>query len=470
MRRNEVKLMGNFWRAVGVCAVMGMAMTLGAAAETVTGTVTNRTTGKPSDGDTIAAINLSVGMDEIAKATSDSRGKYKLSLPEGGQFLLHITHKGAEYFARVPPGQKSVDIDVYDSATHVDGISGEAIVLRAETDATGKTLDMGMNMFVNNASSPQKTQYGGNTFDFYLPKGAVIVESLASAPGGMPTQSPVVPVDGNGHYAFTFPIRPGETRFQVSYTLPYNGKQQFAIKQTLPTSDVAIMLPKSIKFQGNGATQFQPINDDVNLQTYDAHQPSYTQPVEFTISGTGQLPQAQDTQQGGGAAGGADASGGGPQMGGNTPANDTRPGGGLGTPIDTPDPLTKYKWWILGALGLALVAAAGFLLSSKPATPTNASNPAGDTTMSGNTQFFGGAPLSALRDELFALETERLQGKISEEQYAAHKGALDVLMRRVLSRNEQSLAGSPLIAGSPFQSASQSDPRLPGDSGDPTKT
>jgi hypothetical protein len=47
-------------------------------------------------------------------------------------------------------------------------------------------------------------------------------------------------------------------------------------------------------------------------------------------------------------------------QGGNAAANDTRPGGGLGVPIDTPDPLNKYKWWILGAITLVFAVGAGF--------------------------------------------------------------------------------------------------------------
>jgi hypothetical protein len=464
-------------RLLFLLAVFALAATFSASASKVSGTVTNKTTGKPSDGDTIAAINLSQGMDEIAKATSDSHGRYHLTVPDGGQILLHVTHKGAEYFARVPPGSSSVDIDVYDSATRVDGISGEATVMQMETDTAGRTLNVTANMSVSNASLPAMTQYGGNTFDFYLPKNAVIVESLASAPGGMPTQSPVKTLDANGHYAFTFPVRPGETRFQVSYTMPYSGKQAFAIKQTLPTADVAVMLPKSIQFQGNGPTQFQAINDDVSLQTFDAHQPAFSQPVEFTLSGTGQLPQAQD-ETGNGGQGGADQSGGAtgstPSQMGGSGANGTGPGGGLGTPIDTPGPLTKYQWWILGALALALVAGAGFLLSSRPpahATAVAASNTGGGQIMNDPTsQYYGGASLGAIKDELFQLETERLHGKLTEEQYAMQKGALDILMRRILARHDQNIAGTPIMSESPFQSVGDDGHNMPGNAGDPTKT
>src|ERR1035441_5562375 len=156
------------------------------------GQILLRTTGKPSAGDTIAVINTAQSMDEIAKATSDAQGRFSVNAPDGGQILLHITHSGAEYFKSVQPGAGSADIDVYDSAKKIDGIAGEALVLRAETDAAGKTLNVAENFFVQNTSAPARTEYGGNTFDFYLPKGAQVSETLASSPGGLPTNSKVV--------------------------------------------------------------------------------------------------------------------------------------------------------------------------------------------------------------------------------------------------------------------------------------
>jgi len=281
-------------KRTSLAALCLAAFTATAMAASLSGTVTNRTTGKPSKGDTIALINTAQSMDEIAKVTTDAQGKFQVNAPDGGQILLHITHAGAEYFKSVPPETPSVDIDVYDSAPKVDGIVGEALVFRAETDASGKTLHVTQNYFVQNSSAPAKTQYGGNTLEFFLPPGAQITQTMASAPNGLPTTVEVKAVDaGSGHYAFTFPIRPGETRFQVAYTLPYSGKQDFSLKLTVPTGDVAVMLPKSMQFQGQGQTQFQSISPDVSAQTYDAHTPPFAQPIQFSISGTGQLPQAR---------------------------------------------------------------------------------------------------------------------------------------------------------------------------------
>src|SRR6202012_552206 len=93
------------------------------------------------------------------------------------------------------------------------------------------------------------------------------------------------------------------------------------------------------------------------------------QELAFTVSGTGSMPrEAQNgPQQGAGA----------DQSSTATPGN--TPGGGIGEPINTPDPLSKYKWWILGGIGLLFLAAAGFLLRKPPAGATTAYTPSTGT-------------------------------------------------------------------------------------------
>jgi hypothetical protein len=42
--------------------------------------------------------------------------------------------------------------------------------------------------------------------------------------------------------------------------------------------------------------------------------------------------------------------------------------------------------------------------------------------------------MAALKEELFALETDRLQGKVSDAEYGEQKAALEVVLRRALNR------------------------------------
>jgi hypothetical protein len=301
------------------------------------------------------------------------------------------------------------------------------------------------NFFVKNDSNPPRTQFGKDAYPIYLPPDAKIEASAAMGPAGMPVASSPIPTGEKGHYAFVFPVRPGETRFQISYTLAYNGSYKFTPQLALPTQNMAIMLPKTMKFEG--ASPFQANDIDANAQTFLAKDLKPSQPVSFTVSGEGVMPR--DTQQqGGGDAAGAGAGG---AAGAGTPASaegDTRPGIGLGAPIDTPDPLQKYKWWILSGLALVLVIAAAFFLRGKPAESATAAEPAPSplvpTPVSSHV-FASAIPtasaadprgplLAALKDELFSIETERLEGKISESEYLELKSAFEVVLRRALAR------------------------------------
>src|ERR1035437_8457829 len=170
--RTSTRTLRTFSSAIFLLLGCMMLCAATALASTLTGVVTDRTTGKPSAGGTIAVINTAQSMNEVAKTTSDAQGRFHVTAPDGGQTLLHVTHRGAEDFKSVPPGTSDVQIDVYDSAVKIDGISAQALVLRAETDAGGKSLNLVESFFVQNAATPPRTEYGGNTLDFYLPKGA----------------------------------------------------------------------------------------------------------------------------------------------------------------------------------------------------------------------------------------------------------------------------------------------------------
>ena len=119
--------------------------------------------------------------------------------------------------------------------------------------------------------------------------------------------------------------------------------------------------------------------------------------------------------------------------GGQAAANDNRPGGGLGAPIDAPDPLYKYRAIILGAFAVVLVMG-GFYVVSKTnhrQHPAVAEGPRVDAPVTGDRSTI---LLEAMKEEFFQLEVDRQQGKVSEEEYAKAKAALDETMRRALAR------------------------------------
>jgi len=140
-------------------------------------------------------------------------------------------------------------------------------------------------------------------------------------------------------------------------------------------------------------------------------------------------------------------------MGGSQPAaNDNRPGGGLGAPVDAPDPLHDYRAYILGAFALVLVMGGAYIVSKSNARPhpatagaSSVGMMAGDSSMAAEVTDHR-APaaaqrdrntllLEAMKEELFQLEVDRQQGKVSSEEYAKAKAALDETIKRALARN-----------------------------------
>jgi hypothetical protein len=394
---------------------------------TVTGVVHNKTTNRPDAGDEVVLIGLTRNMQELAHTRTDAGGHYSIALPDTSMHLIRVDHEKAAYFAPVAPGTTHMDVNVYDVAPKVTGVTTEADTLRLETDAQG--LHVVESYFVNNASTPPRTQFGPKAYEIYLPAAAQLETAIAMGPGGMPVASSPVPVSDRGHYAFIFPVRPGETRFQVSYHVPYSGDLTFQPRVSLPTGNFAVILPKSMQFNA-GATPFQSVSDDPNAQTFVAKNVQPSQTPAFSISGNGSLPG--DASQGQSSSAQADSAA------PTAAASDTRPGIGLGAPIDTPDPLSKYKWWILSGVGLILVVGAAFFLRSGGSTmsKSEASEPPklSQATIAPTPSLW----LAALKEQLFALETEWLQKKISEAEYREQRMALDVLLKRALSRESLS--------------------------------
>ena len=410
-----------------------------ALAASITGTVTNKTTNKPAAGDDVVLIRLAQGMQEATRTKTDARGRFTLDVPdEGSVHLVRVTHDKANYFRPAPPGTQSVEVEVFNATAHVNGITGEADVMRIQTEPGGAGLRVVENFFVKNDSTPPMTQFSDRPFEFFLPAGAIVEGSAALGPGGMPVQAAPVPLgDEPNHYAFIFPIRPGETRFQITYKLPYTGSLKLTPRLVLPTDTIAIMMPKSMKFAPGPSTSYTPVTEDTTAQTNVARNVVPSQPIDFTVSGQGQLPRDPAPNATGSGANDAPSQGvtstatGAP----GSAATDTRPGGGLGTPIDPEginDPWAKYKWWIIGGLGLALAAGAGIMLKAPGARP---GIPVPATPINTHT-----ALLQALKDELFAVESERLQGKLSDTHYAELKSALETVLRRALTRAEPASA------------------------------
>lgn len=431
-------------RLLASTAALGFFLAAAAAhAATISGTVTDKTTGKPAAGDVVELVNPMTGMTKVASATTDAAGHYSINNPNSGPALLRAVHQGAEYFIAAPEGGGPGDIAVYDVAAKAPAVHIEADVLEIESD--NGQLKVTERYFVHNLSSPPVTQWSKKSFQVVLPPDATLDGVGAQRPSGLPTTVKMDPDGPKGHFSFNFPIQPDDgdkdTLFEIAYHLPYSsGSYTFKSQLSLPSDNLAVLLPKSMSFANGAGASFTLVPQDPNVQTYLYRNVQPGREIAFTVSGTGAIPrdqqgQAPQASDAGGQAGGPAAAGG-------------QPGGGIGTPINTPDPLSKYKWWILGALALLLAAAAAFFLRKPPTDgvagePSEAGALAASVARSTAAAAYQSpvsaatrstALLNALKEELFALESEKISATISAEEYAKQKAALEIVLKRALDK------------------------------------
>jgi hypothetical protein len=194
-----------------------------------------------------------------------------------------------------------------------------------------------------------------------------------------------------------------------------------------------------MQFAPAGNVQFASMPDDTGANVQVVTNAKAGAPIAFTVSGTGTL--ADENGPGGGSPQQAQT-GGGMMGGGAMMGSGGGPGGGLGKPIDSPDPLSHYRWPLLGGLTAALAVGGVYMARRHSPAPALAeSAPVSPVSSVVNISALEQTPqphrsllLEAMKEELFQLEVERQQGRITEEEYSKAKAALDYTLKRALSR------------------------------------
>jgi hypothetical protein len=381
-------------------------------AQTLTGQVTNGTTGKPASGDRVALISVGQGMEEVAHTRVDARGHFPFPLADSGPYLIRAVHQGVAYHRMAPPGTNSVAVQVFDVSPKVEGITVTADVMRLQ--AQGGEL-RGTRLFaVNNASNPPRTLMHGSNFQFFLPDGAVIDQGMATTAGGQPVKLFPVSERDKNRYGFVFPLRPGETEFQVAFHMAYRGELSVDPRALYGAEHFVVMVPKTMLFTAAPGAVFQAMEDprqaDALVRVMSNTRAG--QPLSFTISGSGTLNDPGD-----------DSLGAPHPVGRETvapPARASRPGGGLSSTSVAAHPVEKYRWYILGGIFLLLGGAVVYAIRRRPsAAPSNRSD----------------LLLEQIKNKLFQLEVEHQQGRISRRQYKRARAALDQTLDRAIKRS-----------------------------------
>jgi len=439
---------------IALVAIASLVLAAMCTAQTLTGTVKNATTNKPGAGDEVVLLSLGQGMEEAGRTKADDKGSFSFKLDGQGPHLIRVIHQDVTYHRMAPPGTTSVEVEVYDVSKKVEGIAVIADIMRLQSG--NGTMQIERTFAVQNNSKPPRTQMSERNLEFYVPEGAKIQEGQAMTAGGQPVNSAPVPVGDNARnrYSFLFPLRPGESRFNVVYTLPYTGSVNIDPKLIYPLEHFVAIAPKAMQFAPANPGSYKstpfPGQPDANVEV--ASNIQVGQQMAFKLTGEGELAAPADQsgqQEGQGASAGQQA--------------DNRPGGGIGPPTEAPDPLQRYRWWIIGGFAAVLIIGGVFVASRQQAANRQARSTAALSTIEEVEDFEVPVPkrdrgtpvspavaetprlrtqpssklLEGLKEELFELEVEHKQGRITQEEYEKTKAALDHTLERALKRESQ---------------------------------
>jgi hypothetical protein len=379
------------------------------AGETIAGKVHNDTTGRPSAGDEVILLRLDGGMQEEARTHTDAQGAFSLTVTvPNASHLVRVLHQGVSYDETLR-GNAPLEISVNDSVRTIPGLSGSLGIVRIESE--GDRLKI-MEMYViSNASSPPVTQWKPHNFEISLPPHAAIDSVTAKRAAGMLwVNLAPAPVKGRkDQFSLDFPIKPGDTLFKIAYHLPYDGAATLHLKVPYPIKEFAVAHPPSMQFKALRAESFKSPGIVQGLKLEQAAGKVLVGDVPaFEISGIGAAVPPADAKIP------VSPSAAPPAPVAAAPES-VAPAAAHGTPAVQS---RKDSWIVVLVLGV-LSAAGVFLLwrsRRKTVSPSVA--------------------VESLKEELFRLETRKLHGTVSAEEYESTRKALDLSLQRALARGK----------------------------------
>lgn len=270
----------------------------------VDGTVVNQTTGRPEPGADVSVFNLSQsGPELLDSAKSDANGHFSINKTlEMGPHLIEVQHGGITYNTMVPPGRPSTDLrlDVYDSTKDPAAapVSQHIVFL----EPSGRQLGVTETYFFNNTGKKTYDDPNG-TLRFFVPPAAAkdSIKVNATEPRGMALEQAPTESKQKGTYSISFPIKPGETRIDVAYTMPATDPAKFASQVYYQGPPTRLVVPSGVTLQGEGLNSLGA-EPQTQANLYEIPAPAF----EVTVQGTGSLQGAQNAGGGDGAAASSD--------------------------------------------------------------------------------------------------------------------------------------------------------------------
>ena len=219
----------------------------------VSGKVVNQSTGKPQAGATVVLDKLDQnGPQPVGETKTDAQGRFSIDQSVEGPGMVRAEVDGVSYYKMIPPGSPTtgITLDVFNASREPGDAKVSKHMLLFEPG--GGKVTVNESFIVENAGKTAWNDPKSGTVRFYLPKGAggKADEIKATAPGGMPIDASMVKTAKPDEYGVDFAIKPGETRIDVKYTVPYQAGEAYAGKIASKDENTYLIAPNGITLKG----------------------------------------------------------------------------------------------------------------------------------------------------------------------------------------------------------------------------
>jgi hypothetical protein len=263
----------------------------------VDGIVFNGTTNQPQPSAQISLIQPGAqGMQTLGSAQTDAQGKFRFDrdVPPGPA-LLQATHQGTTYTLIVTPGTPTTGlrVTVYDSTTRASVAQvGLHFIMLERTDTDMQVVETFQ--FQNDLNETYQDPSKGS-IRVFLPQGApTAVQANVTAPGGggISVRRPLEKTNEPGVYKVDYPIKPGETTFEITYSMPPS--ESFSGRWLHSDAPMRLITPGTVTLTGDGI-KFLAQEPQTQARIYEVTKPSF----DVKVEGTGAIPGVPSPDSGG---------------------------------------------------------------------------------------------------------------------------------------------------------------------------
>ena len=265
----------------------------------IDGTVVNRTTSKPAAGVSVTLVKPGQnGMQTLGTTTTDAAGRFvfERDQPGGGPQLLQATYSGVNYNKLMTPNipTSSVVLDVYEATKSpaVAQIAQRMMLIEPSISqiAVSETV-----VVENNSKTTYNNDDRGGLL-FFLPPAANGQSRVnVQGPQGMPLPRAAEKTAEKDVFKVDFPIKPGQTEFEVSYVLPagspFTLRGKVVAVEGMRAGPVRLIAPPGVTLAGS---DLQKVGIEPKTQA-TIYTVVAANNYSAEISGTGTLRQA-DTE------------------------------------------------------------------------------------------------------------------------------------------------------------------------------